>query len=177
MAGEAGVSVYTSEARPRDVGATLLELMIALIVMAIGTTMIASTLFLVQRATNRIEDSTNAIDAARLLSASLDRELRSAICISSPGENLSGNTLTFQTLSSTEVAVLTYTIVNGSVTRTENLGDPRTVIDGVGTTSTGFSQVTTPLRTVVVDIPIRSENGGEFRLQTTVAGRNAWRPC
>ena len=85
--------------------------------------------------------------------------------------------MTFQTLSSTEVAVLTYTIVDGSVTRTENLGDPRTVIEGVGATTTGFSQVTTPLRTVVVDIPIRSENGGEFRLQTTVAGRNAWRRC
>lgn len=166
-----------SETDRRDNGTTLIELMIALLVMAIATTMIASTLFLVQRATNRIEHSTNAIDAARLLSASLDRELRSATCISSPGENLSGNTLTFQTLSSTALATLTYTIANGSVTRRENLGAPRTVIDGVGTTTTGFRQVTTPLRTVVVDIPIRSQNGGEFRLQTTVAGRNAWQPC
>ena len=158
-------------------GATLVELMIALAVMALGMTIVASTLILVQRATNRIESSTNAIDNARLLSASLDRELRSAICISAPGENLAGNTLTFQTLSSSEVAVLTYVISSGAVTRSENLGEPRTVITGVGLTTTGFRQVTSPLRTVVVDIPIRSDNGGEFHLQTTVAGRNAWRPC
>jgi type II secretory pathway component PulJ len=161
----------------RDKGATLIELSIGLLVMAIGMTIVASTLFLVQRATNRIEDSTDAIDAARLVSASLDRELRSAICISSPTENESGNTLTFQTLASEEVSVLTYSITGGTVTRSENLNAPRTVITGVGTTTTAFRQVTTPLRTVVVDIPIRSDNGGEFHLQTTVAGRNAWRPC
>jgi prepilin-type N-terminal cleavage/methylation domain-containing protein len=160
-----------------DRGSTLIELMIALAVMAIGMTIVASTLSLVQQATNRIENTTNAIDNARLLSSSLDRELRSAICITSPGENVSGNTLTFQTLASTELVVLTYAVFNGAVTRTENLGQPRTVISGVGTTVTAFRQVTTPLRTVVVDIPIRSVNGGEFHLQTTVAGRNAWRPC
>ncbi len=166
-----------SETRATDRGATLIELMIALAVMAIGTTIVASTLILVQRATNRMENSTNAIDSARLLSASLDRELRSAICISSPGENLASNTLTFQTLASSEVEVLSYVISSGAVTRSENLGEPRTVITGVGLTTSAFRQVTSPLRTVEVDIPIRSTNGGEFHLQTTVAGRNAWRAC
>ena len=165
---------YTAD---RDSGTTLIELMITLAIMSIVMTIAAATLILAQAASNRIEHSAQAIDAARLLSASLDRELRSAICISSPGENLTGNTLTFQTLASTEVAVLSYTITNGTVTRTENLGQPQTVISGVGSTTTAFRQVTTPLRTVVVDIPIRSENGGEFHLLTTVAGRNAWRPC
>lgn len=162
----------------RDRGATLIELAISMLVMAIGMTIVGSTLFLVQRATNRIENSADAIDAARLLSASLDRELRSAICISSPAENASSNTLTFQTLASDEVSILlTYAVSGDTVTRTENLDAPRTVITGVGVTTTAFRQVTTPLRTVVVDIPIRSDNGGEFQLQTTVAGRNAWRPC
>ena len=73
--------------------------------------------------------------------------------------------------------MLTYEISSDAVTRTENLGLPRTVITGVGLTTTAFRQVTSPLRTVVVDIPIRSANGGEFHLQTTVAGRNAWRAC
>jgi hypothetical protein len=63
------------------------------------------------------------------------------------------------------------------VTRTENLGVPRPVITGVGSTTTAFTQLSTPLRTVYVNIPIRSANGGEFYLQTTVAGRNAWKPC
>ena len=167
----------TSRSDKTDGGATLIELMIALAVMVIVMTIVGSTLILVQRATNKMESSTNAIDSARLLSASLDRELRSAICISAPGENLAGNTLTFQTLASSEVEVLTYEISSDAVTRTENLGVARTVITGVGLTTTAFRQVTSPLRTVVVDIPIRSANGGEFHLQTTVAGRNAWRAC
>jgi prepilin-type N-terminal cleavage/methylation domain-containing protein len=170
----------TVERRPaqqHDRGVTLIELLISVIVTSIAVLVAASTLFLAQRATNRIESSANAVDAARLVSASLDRELRSAVCIVAPGENLSGNTLTFQTLTANDVSVLTYAITNGTVTRTENLGQPRTVITNVGVTTAAFRQVTTPLRTVVVDIPIRSTNGGEFHLQTTVAGRNAWRPC
>ena len=167
----------TIQTGQRDSGTTLIELMISMLVMSIGMAIVASTLFLAQQATNRMESTSEAIDAARLLSASLDRELRSAVCISSPGENLYSNTLTFQTLSADVVSVLTYAVVDGAVTRKENLGQPRTVISEVGTTTTAFRQVTTPLRTVVVNIPIRSENGGQFQLQTTIAGRNAWRPC
>jgi type II secretory pathway pseudopilin PulG len=156
---------------------TLVELVISMAIMAIVTGIAASTLILSQRTTNQIEKSAEAIDAARLVSAELDRELRSAVCILSPGENLSGNTLTFQTLAGEEVMVLSYSVAFGIVTRTENLSQPRTVITDVGLTTTAFKQVTTPLRTIEVNIPIRSENGGQFNLQTTVAGRNAWRAC
>jgi type II secretory pathway pseudopilin PulG len=156
---------------------TLVELVIGMAVMAIVTGMAASILLLSQRTTNRIEKTVEAVDAARLLSAELDRELRSAVCILSPGENLTGNTLSFQTLAAEEVVVLSYSVGFGIVTRTENLGQPRTIVTDVGLTTTAFKQVTTPLRTIEVNIPIRSENGGEFNLQTTVAGRNAWRAC
>lgn len=166
-----------SGSRARDSGVTLVELMIALAVMGIAAAISASTLLLAQRATNQLDATAAAVDAARLVSAELDRELRSATCISSPGENLSSNTLTFQTLAGSDVVVLTYSVAFGAVTRTENLGVPRTVISGVGSTASAFTQLTTPLRTVFVNIPIRSANGGEFYLQTTVAGRNAWRPC
>lgn len=168
---------HSDDARRRDGGVTLVELMISIAVMVIVTAMAASTLLLAQRTTKQIENSATAVDSARLLSAELDRELRSAVCISSPGENLTSNTLTFQTLAIDDVVVLSYSVAFGTVTRTENLGEPRTIISGVGLTTTAFRQVTTPLRTVEVNIPIKSDNGGEFNLQTTVAGRNAWRPC
>jgi len=170
-------TISATTSRQPDRGTTLVELMIALAMMGIVVALTGATIFLAQQTTNRIENSAAAIDAARLLSAELDRELRSAVCISSPGENASSNILTFQTLAQSDVVVLTYTVAFGTVTRAENLGTPRTVISGVGSTTTAFTQLTTPLRTVVVDIPIRSANGGEFNLQTTVAGRNAWRPC
>jgi type II secretory pathway pseudopilin PulG len=160
-----------------DAGTTIVELLVALAVMAIAMVMIASTLISAQRMTNRVENSSTAVDSARLASAMLDRELRSAVCISSPGENATSNTLTFQTLAGEGFEVLTYVVGDGALTRATNLGQAVTLVRGVGATTTAFRQVTTPLRTIVVDIPIRSDNGGEFHLQTTVAGRNAWRSC
>jgi len=165
-------------ANRRDSGTTVVELMVTLAVMSIAMAIIAAMLIVVQRSTNQIENSSTAIDSARLMSATLDRELRSAVCITSPEETESGNVLTFQTIASDRVVVLTYTVIaNGMVTRKQDLSDPRTVVEGVGSTTTAFKQLNTPLRTIVVDIPIQSANGGEFHLQTTIAGRNAWHRC
>ena len=162
----------------RDAGTTLVELMVTLAVMSIAMAMIAATLILIQRSTNQIQNSSTAIDSARLMSATLDRELRSAVCITSPEETESGNILTFQTIASDRVVIVTYTVIaNGTVERSQDLSAPRTVIEGVGSTTTAFRQLNTPLRTIVVDIPIRSVSGGEFHLQTTIAGRNAWHRC
>ena len=160
-----------------DRGLTLFELVISIAVMSIAMLIIGSTLSLAQRTTNRIESSSVAIDSARLLSATLDRELRSAVCIEEPSPNQAAprNRLTFQTVASPGEGI-TYEIVDDTVTQTEH-GVSRTVVDHVGSTTTAFRQLMTPLRTVVVDIPIRSDNGGEFHLQTTVAGRNAWGQC
>jgi type II secretory pathway pseudopilin PulG len=193
-----------NKADGRDGGTTLLELVITLAVMSIAMTMVAATLILVQRATNQISASSSAIDDARLLSAQLDRELRSADCISSPGDNMFSTTLTFRTTINRQTpVVLTYQVdygvgtENGIVTRSEGVGQPRTVMSVVGPPPTDlttglrkkdlagltiepFKQVSTPgpsLRTIVVDVPIRSGNGGVFHLLTTIAGRNSWRPC
>lgn len=161
----------------RDSGMTLFELVISMAVMAIVVAIVASTLSLAQRATNRLENSSVAIDSARLLSATLDRELRSAVCITEPVPNQAAprNILNFQTVASPGEGI-TYEIVDDTVIRTEG-GSSRTVVRNVGATTAAFEQTMTPLRTVVVDIPIRSDNGGEFHLQTTVAGRNAWGQC
>jgi prepilin-type N-terminal cleavage/methylation domain-containing protein len=175
----------------RDSGMTLFELVISMAVMAIVVAIVASTLSLAQRATNRLESSSVAIDAARLLSATLDRELRSAVCITEPVPNQGSprKRLSFQTVASPGEGI-TYQVVDGpwshdqlavpsgrsAVIRTEGLST-RIVVGNVGATTTAFEQTMTPLRTVVVDIPIRSDEGGEFHLQTTVAGRNAWGQC
>ncbi len=161
----------------RDRGVTLVELMISMALTGLVVGIVAATLGLAQRTTNRIESSSNAIDAARLVSATLDRELRSAVCIKEPVPNQAAprNVLNFRTVASPGEGI-TYEVVDDTVVRTEN-GSSRTVIDNVGSTTTAFAQLMTPLRTVVVDIPIRSANGGEFHIQTTVAGRNAWGQC
>ena len=160
-----------------DDGVSLIELLISMALMALVVVIVSTTLGLAQRATNRIESSSEAIDAARLVSATLDRELRSAVCIKEPLPNQlpPRNVLNFQTVASPGDGI-TYEIVDGAVTRTEGVNS-RKVIGNVGSATTAFTQLMTPLRTIVVDIPIRSANGGEFHLQTTIAGRNAWGQC
>lgn len=160
-----------------DDGVSLIELMISMALMTLVVVIVSTTLGLAQRATNRIESSSEAIDAARLVSATLDRELRSAVCIKEPLPNQPPprNVLNFQTVASPGDGI-TYEIVDGTVLRTEG-ANSRQVIGNVGSTTTAFAQLMTPLRTIVVDIPIRSANGGEFHLQTTIAGRNAWGQC
>lgn len=160
-----------------DDGVTLIELTISMALTALVLVIISATLGLAQRATNRIESTADAVDSARLVSATLDRELRSAVCIKEPLPNQVAprNVLTFQTVASPGAGI-TYEIVGDSVIRTEG-SSSREVIRNVGSTTTAFNQLMTPLRTLVVDIPIRSANGGEFHLQTTIAGRNAWGQC
>jgi prepilin-type N-terminal cleavage/methylation domain-containing protein len=172
-----------TEVNHRDRGSTLIELVITMAVMSVAMTIVAATLVLVQRATNQIEASSSAVDAARLVSAGLDRELRSADCISSPVENALSNTLIFRTtISAGGPVMLTYEVdyAARTVTRTEGVDQPRTVITVVGpenVSTPAFHQINTPLRTLVIDIPIESDNGGVFHLLTTIAGRNSWRPC
>ena len=164
-------------ARHGDAGTTLVELLVTMVVMAIASVVIGTVLVSAQQVTNRMQNSAAAVDSARLISASLDRELRSASCIRAPGDNQTGNTLTFKSVVDRKVVELTYVVGDGAVTRRIDGGAALTVIEHVGTTTTAFRQVTTPLRTIVVDIPIESDHGGVFQLQTTVAGRNVWRSC
>lgn len=160
-----------------DAGTTIVEVLVTMVVMAITAVVIATVLVSAQKVTNRMQNSAAAVDSARLISATLDRELRSASCIRTPGDNSTGNTLTFESVAYGETVELTYVVGGGVVTRRKGAEEALTVIEHVGMTTTAFKQMATPLRTIVVNIPIESDNGGVFSLQTTIAGRNVWRSC
>ena len=160
-----------------DAGLTLIELAVSMVVMSIVMVMFLTTLTSAMSSSGRLQRSAEAIDDARLISAQLDRELRSAECISAPAENASGNSLVFRTLANGGLATITYRVSSGQVTRQVDLGAEQIIITNVGASTNAFTQVVSPLRTIRVRIPIRSANGGTFSLETTIAGRNAWRTC
>ncbi len=160
-----------------DAGVTLIELAVSMLIMSIVMVMFLTTLASAMNSSGRLQRSAEAIDGARLISAQLDRELRSAECISTPAENTTGNTLVFRTLMNGGVATITYRVSAGEVTRQVDLSAKDVIITNVGTSTDAFTQVVTPLRTIRVRIPIKSANGGTFSLETTIAGRNAWRTC
>ena len=160
-----------------EAGVTRVELLVTMAVMAVLMGIVGPMLISAMTATNRLERTGSAVDDARLVVAQLDRELRSAQCISAPGENQAGNELTFRMLTEVGQSTLTYQVSGATLSRQADGGAKRELISSVGATGTAFRQVVTPLRTVQVNIPIRSGNGAEFLLQTTIAGRNAWRSC
>ena len=162
-----------------EAGVTLVELLVSVTVMTVLMGIVGPMLISAMTATNRLEDTSSAVDDARLVAAQLDRELRSAQCISTPAENAEGNVLTFRTLADGAQSTLTYRVSGEELTRQEELGVERRLISTVdaAATTAAFRQIVTPLRTVQIRIPIKSRNGGTFLLQTTIAGRNAWRSC
>lgn len=155
-------------------GVTLVELLVSMTIMGLVLVLAGPSLLSAMGATNRLQNTQSAIDDAQLVAARLERELRSAVCISSPAQNASGNDLVFDRLDGTTV---TYSVTGGQVSRQEGTSAPQVVATRIGSTTAAFTQVATPLRTVEVAIPMQSDNGGSFVLKTAVAGRNAWRSC
>lgn len=155
-------------------GVTLVELLVSMTIMGFVLVLAGPTLLSALGATNRLQATQSAIDDGQLVVARLERELRSAVCISSPAENASGSELVFDRL---DGARITYTVTDGEVSRREGTGTPQVLATEVAATTSAFTQVATPLRTVEVAIPMKSDSGGSFLLKTAIAGRNAWRSC
>jgi len=163
---------------PGDAGFTLVELLVSLVVMVLVSTIVSSVLLSAIHATDSLEASAATVDQGRRISASLDRELRSATCIRLPTVDVPGNTLVFDTLVGGADRRITYTVNTPRLSRQVDLGPAETISDRLASgITTAFTQKATPLRTVQVDVTLRSANGGTYRLYTVIAGRNAWRAC
>ena len=86
-------------------------------------------------ATNRLERTAQAVDDARLVVAQLDRELRSAQCISSPAENQRATSSSSARWPTGSQSTLTYRVSGSELTRQDDLGTERRLISTVGTTT------------------------------------------
>lgn len=163
-------------------GVTLVELIVAMALLAIAAPIVGMAMVSSLRATDEMAVSSQVLDELRLQVTAISRELRSATCITSPGENTSGTTLTFTTASNgldpNHVdSRVTYEVVGGELRRTQ--GSATSVVSrGIVGPVTPFRQVTTPRRSVHIDFSVRLLDGDPAQqIGTVVAGRNAWRTC
>ena len=164
-------------------GITLVELIVAMALLAIAAPVVGMAMVSSLRATDQMTASSATLDALRLQVTAISRELRSATCITSPGENTSGTVLTFSTASNgmdpnDAASKVTYEVVGGELLRTQGTGTPSVVSDGIVGPAAPFRQVTTPRRSVQIDFSVRLLDGkAPQEIGTVVAGRNAWRTC
>jgi prepilin-type N-terminal cleavage/methylation domain-containing protein len=160
-------------------GMTLVELVVAMSIFAVVTTIFMPMIGDSLRTSSRLEHQSESIDQARTTFQAIARELRSAECITLPAENTTGTTLRFTTNANNSSYEVTYS-ASGSTMVRQVTGNPTSSVVATDLVSTSdlFHQISTPRRTVLLTLRVRVDPKETPRLlTTTIAGRNAWRTC
>lgn len=168
----------------REAGFTAVELVVAIsllgaIVAVFGPVMTSSI-----KSATVTQNESRALDEIRNAVARVDRELRSAECITSPAAGASGSALTFTTHAHDGVHTGSYEVTydvdaDGYLTRT--VGTSTTQVgEGIVVTSEEFRHVAHPgeRAAVAIDLQVRFEDShSSRRIMTEIAARNAWKAC
>jgi len=169
-------------------GTSLVELLIALMIMGIVGPIVASVMISTLNAGTATEQQSRVVDELRLQMYAVSRELRSATCVlipttASPGP---GDTLRFssesQTGGSTGTVYLQYQVTGSQLVRTQysdatfsTVTGTRYVGPGLVSPNTTFTLYSTPKKSLLIDLRLQlSSTRPVQRLTTTIAGRNAW---
>jgi prepilin-type N-terminal cleavage/methylation domain-containing protein len=170
-------------------GVTLIEMMVAVTMLAIVGPIIASVMITSLSAGQSTEGQSRVIDELRQQMYAISRELRSANCIKIPAvADTPGDTLRFTTETQTGwtnggAYDVRYQVTGGQLVRTQYASDNTTVVStrivgpGLVSPTTTFEMKSTPRRSVVVRLQVQLGQGAVQPLATTIAGRNAWLTC
>jgi len=162
----------------RDDGVTVVEVSLAMILVTVALGAFGPMLTTSLRSATSVQSQSENLDNLQIALTSIERELRSADCITSPAENAQGATLDFTTTANNTNYEVVYSLSGGKLTRTATPGTTALIAEHVVNTTDAFQQVATPRRTVVVTFRVQSSGSAPARsITTTVAGRNAWRTC
>lgn len=123
--------------RADDRGVTLTELLVTVFLLGIVSVIFSAAIVSSLQATRNAEGAASSNDDVRIAIATMDRELRSASQICSPGPAEAGNSLTFETRTATGTETVAYRIDDpdgdglGSLLRSVDGGAERVVVPTV----------------------------------------------
>jgi prepilin-type N-terminal cleavage/methylation domain-containing protein len=166
-------------------GMSLIELMVAVSLMTAIVAVFGPVMTAALNSGQRIQAQSSNLDELRVATASIGRDLRSADCIYLPAipvgsDNGYSSWLTFDSESNNTVNYVEYHVTSsGKLTRELNDdGNVKTVATGLVNPSTTFRQWSTPRRSIELRLEVRLDaRQGSRLIQSTIAGRNAWRAC
>lgn len=164
----------------REGGFTVTELAVALMMAMVVGAVFGSTLVSSTQAASTLKAESEAIDRLRVAMTQIEREFRSGECVAEPngpasGVPTSGPRLRFTTHANGGLAEVTYEVSGGRLLRTEGT---ETAVIGDHLAGGGvFTYVETPRRSVDLVFTVAVDGREERTLETTIAGRNAWRAC
>lgn len=161
-------------------GFSMVEVLVATVLFSAVVAVMGPVMTSALRSGHVAQNESRAIDEIRIAVGRIDRELRSAECITTPAAGQSGSVLTFTTYASGALYTVTYAVSDGRVVRTVGT-DTQYVAEGVVGTSQEFRHAAAnPGRrdSVTVELNVRFEEDHAPRVvTTTIAGRNAWVAC
>ncbi|MBI2168229.1 MAG: prepilin-type N-terminal cleavage/methylation domain-containing protein [Actinobacteria bacterium] len=161
-------------------GFTLVEVMVAVALIGAVVAVMGPVMTSSFESGNAVTDESRALDEIRVAVARIDKELRSAQCISVPSAGGSGSSLTFDTLAGTGGAYsVTYRVAAGALERVEG-GSTESVATGLVATGDEFTHGANPGQraSVAIHLQVRFASDHSPRaVSTVIAGRNAWDAC
>jgi hypothetical protein len=175
------MSRLTHHQRDPERGTSLVELMVACVLLVAIVPIFGPMMTSALRAGNEVRTHSEVLDELRLQVFAINRELRSAECIYEPAENAPGNRLRFTTNANTSLTYeVTYEVVDGALIRTQGSTE-RPVGSGIVAAADGtepFDHIANPRRSVRITLPVQlDERHNPKVVATVVSGRNAWRTC
>lgn len=164
-----------------DRGFSLVEVVTAVSLMTIVGASLGSTLTSHFQATAALERGSQGLDELRISVSRIEKEFRSAECVyepvvATPGGSATGSRLRFKTRLNAGAYEVTYRIEAGTLYRTEAGGDQvvaTQLVDGPA----AFTLTAATRRRLDVKLTAQPEGDERQVLETSVAGRNAWRDC
>ena len=158
-------------------GVTITEVVVSMTLVGLVSAVFLPLLATATRSVPPMQAQSKAVDDLRNSLATIGRELRSAMCVTSPSANgASSNVLSFTTEANNERYEVTYTVTGGQLIRNRpDQGQVTLVASGLVGEQNAFTYIANPRQTVKVQFtfkPDPAEPGRE--LSTEMVGRNAW---
>ena len=163
-------------------GFTIVELAIAGSLMAIAGAAVGSSLVSNFNATAAVERRSRGVDELRIGVARLEKEFRSAECVyeplvTTPGGSATGYRLRFKTRLNSGAYEVTYRVEGGRLYRNLGTGGDEVVATELIDSATTFTLSETTRRRLDVRLSAQPDGKEVQVLETSIAGRNAWRDC
>lgn len=172
----------TCRAGGPEAGFTVAELTMAVSLLVTLVAIFGTLLTSTMGAASDLEEESRAVDALRTTLASIEREVRSAECVSTPADGGQGSTLSLTTWAGGSRRHVNYEIDDdGALTRQRD-GATATVAEHLVDTDEAFSYAaptaSDPRGRVDVRLAIRLDTDRSARsVETTVTGRNVVVTC
>jgi prepilin-type N-terminal cleavage/methylation domain-containing protein len=166
-----------------DGGVTLIELLVAMALMALIVPLTFPMLTETLRVGGNLASQSAGLDGLQIAAASVGYDARRASCLSlgptggTPGTEASGSTLVVVVERSGSAVTVTYEVSGGRLTRSEDGGTPIVVASGLTGNPAVFTLHPGARQALQLDMAAAVEGPIPVELHTTVTARAAWQPC